>query len=345
MEEGKKQRKAGKLQIALILFSVVFLVFYLYREEGIYAVPLLFRWDYALMLFLASLCIVISWLAEAAVLYVTMRSAPVRIRYGTAVRICMIGLYFNTVTPLATGGQPSQAYQLHKRGISYAEAVSGLFSKFLTYQVTYTIYCAVVLLMRFSSLRASLGNLVYMALAGFAMQIVVTLGLLSMAFFKRGTTRAALLLLAAGAKLRILKKPEEKKEKLLEEIDAFHERSREVFRHKRRLLVSFAMTLVQLSAFYTVGYVLYRCFARDGGTDFFTVISSQVFITLISSVVPLPGAVGAAEGSFYYFFQMYFPSSVLSLVMILWRFLTFYLPLFVGLLMTISWKSGKKRQR
>ena len=335
------KKKAGKLQIGLIVFSLVFLVFFLIKEDGISSVPLLFQGKYALMIGVACLCMLVSWLAEAGVLFFTVRSSSVPIHYGTAFRICMIGLYFNTVTPLSTGGQPSQAYQLHKRGMSYGEAVSGLYSKFLTYQVTYTVYCAVILILQFTAFRNSQGNLVFLSLIGFVVQIAVSLGLLSMAFFKKGTTAVATGLIRLLGKLRIFKAPDRQIERLLKEIDTFHSQSREVFRQKKRLLISFLLTMVQLTAFYSVGYALYLCFASQIDAGFFTILSSQVFIALISSVVPLPGAVGAAEGSFYYFFQLYFPASVLSLVMILWRMMTFYMPLLVGLMMTITWRKQK----
>ena len=73
MEKTKKKGKAGKLQILLIVFSLAFLIIYLYKEDGISSLPLLFQAEYIRMLLLACLCMLVTWMAEAGVLFMTMR--------------------------------------------------------------------------------------------------------------------------------------------------------------------------------------------------------------------------------------------------------------------------------
>ncbi len=51
---------------------------------------------------------------------------------------------------------------------------------------------------------------------------------------------------------------------------------------------------------------------------------------MISSYTPLPGAAGAAEGSFLVIFQMFFDDGVIKKAMLLWRLITYYSSIIVG---------------
>ena len=90
------------------------------------------------------------------------------------------------------------------------------------------------------------------------------------------------------------------------------------------------LTVVQLTAFFLVPYCVLMALGV-GGLSVADVVASAAFILMISSFVPLPGASGGAEGSFYVFFQMFFKSSgSVSVAILLWRMFTFYLPIVVG---------------
>lgn len=90
------------------------------------------------------------------------------------------------------------------------------------------------------------------------------------------------------------------------------------------------MTTFQLTAFFLVPYCVLMALGVQG-LQVGDVVASAAFILMISSFVPLPGASGGAEGSFYVFFQMFFKASgSVSVAILLWRMFTFYLPIVVG---------------
>ena len=59
---------------------------------------------------------------------------------------------------------------------------------------------------------------------------------------------------------------------------------------------------------------------------------------MVSSFVPLPGAAGAAEGSFFMFFGAFLQPSNIAYAILIWRFFVFYLPILVG----VFFIKGKK---
>ena len=65
-------------------------------------------------------------------------------------------------------------------------------------------------------------------------------------------------------------------------------------------------------------------------------MSCQAFVYLIMSFVPLPGAIGASEASYITFFNyVYGDPSIVALSTFIWRFFTFYLPIVLGMVLTL----------
>ena len=75
-----------------------------------------------------------------------------------------------------------------------------------------------------------------------------------------------------------------------------------------------------------------------------TLVAAQAFILLVTSFVPIPGAFGAAEGGFYVFFDSYFPDNLIAVALFMWRIVTFYLPVIIGMIFTV-WERKRYYER
>ena len=51
---------------------------------------------------------------------------------------------------------------------------------------------------------------------------------------------------------------------------------------------------------------------------------------LIGSFVPIPGGTGGLEYGFINFYGNFIKGSVLTAIMITWRFITYYIPMIIG---------------
>ena len=67
-------------------------------------------------------------------------------------------------------------------------------------------------------------------------------------------------------------------------------------------------------------------------------MTMQLFHFLAVSFFPTPGASGATEGGFYVYFRGLVPADMLFVVMLLWRFLTYYMVLAAGCILVV-WDS------
>ena len=58
-------------------------------------------------------------------------------------------------------------------------------------------------------------------------------------------------------------------------------------------------------------------------------ITAQAFVTMVSSFMPLPGGSGAAEGSFYVFFKLFFTENIIKSAILIWRIITYFMNVIV----------------
>ena len=64
--------------------------------------------------------------------------------------------------------------------------------------------------------------------------------------------------------------------------------------------------------------------------NIYTTIISSAHVMLIGSFIPIPGASGGIEYAFTQFYGVFISDSTLTLVMLLWRTITYYLGVIIG---------------
>lgn len=328
--------KHQKLNSVLIILSFVVLITYVIWAEGFENLVNGFSVTNPFILLLAFSLIFIYWFLESVITHIVIKVFHPTQRFKNTIKTSMIGQFFNSVTPFASGGQPMQAYSLVKSGVPLGTATCSLLIKFIIYQTTLTVYSIAMLLLKFSYFTNSIQGFKYLVILGFSVNTVVVLALLSVFLFKNFTTKAAHLLVRLGNKIRIIKDIEQANKKIDDEIEGFYN-SFTILKQNLSLVVKSAiLTVLQLTVFFMIPYVLSFAF-NIYNTDALTMISAQSFVAMISSFVPLPGAAGGAEVSFYIFFEMFFKNFV-KVAMLIWRIITFYFPIAFGVFFVFSFK-------
>ena len=79
---------------------------------------------------------------------------------------------------------------------------------------------------------------------------------------------------------------------------------------------------------------VYHAFGLSG-TSWDKLLTLSLLLFVSASYTPLPGASGAQEGGFMYYFNTVFPGGTKGLALLIWRFFTYYLFLFVGVVMVL----------
>ena len=271
-------------------------------------------------------CMLCYWALESACLHLAACKAWEKQRVQTSVITSMIGQLFNCITPFASGGQPVQAYYMVRRGMPVGKASSVLLAKFIVYQTVLAFYSGAVLTFAYRSFTRNISGFSRLALIGFVVNTAVVAVLFCVGFFPRITGSFFHSCTAILGRLRVVADPEAADANIDREIAAFHQGFTQLRREGRLMLAMAGMTVLQLTAFFLVPYCVLMALGIPR-LQMAEVVAAAAFILMISSFVPLPGASGGAEGSFYMFFQMFFKSSgSVSVAILLWRMFTFFLP-------------------
>ena len=278
----------------------------------------------------ACACVVLSWMMDSLVIR-GLVSTSYDVDYGLkrAFRVTMVGQYFNSVTPYAVAGQPMQLLALTRQGVSSGIAISTLVRKYLVYQTSITVYSFLVILIKYQFFRGQIQGFMALAFIGFLSQAAIVVVLLLFTRSPAFTTKMIHGVVWLLTKCHVVKHPEEISEKVKGQLEFYIENNKAMLGNKRMRAKIYGYTLVQLTALFCVPFFIYKAF-HNPGAPIFNMIAAQSFVTMISSYTPLPGAAGAAEGSFLVIFQIFFRQDIIRQAMLLWRLITYYSCIIVG---------------
>ena len=242
-----------------------------------------------------------------------------KITFKQAFKFTMIGFFFCSVTPGASGGQPLEIYYMTREKISGPKATMAILIQTCGVQIaviTLGILGAII------GWRFMDGTVGFLFGIGFIINFVALL-VLVLAIFS-----APMIKNIAHAFLRFLKskgvkKTDKWKMKIDEALDKYHESSIYIKNHKDVFKKSCAKVILQMSLFFLVPYCVYLAFGlRD--FDIVTMFAMQAILFVSTSGLPLPGAIGASEAVFLSLFGIAFGGEMVDSAVLMNRGINFY---------------------
>ncbi len=290
---------------------------------------------------------VVYWVFESLGLHLAVsRFVPTQ-NPGDTFCATMIGQFFNCITPFSSGGQPMQAWYLVKKGVSLSFASCSLLIKFIVYQFVLTIYSALTLLLCFKSFAGRISSIGWLIFVGFGVNLLVITGLLCLGFLRKPTEKVLYGSVSLLKKVKLISEQaaSKAKERIQKELMEFYEGFAQIRQDIGGILAMSALTAVQLTAFFLIPLCIFYAFGL-GKADVLLMICAGAFVLNFTSFIPLPGAAAGAEIGFHTIFSIFFPTHILSVAILFWRLLTFYLPICVGGCFTATagvWRKNKKQ--
>lgn len=284
-------------------------------------------------LIIAFISMILSFIFEALVLKVLLANRLNRkLRIWEYFRIPLIQALFNAITPFSSGGQPAQLVALMQSKVEAGRASSVLLMKFIVYQTMVMINFIIALIISFKSVADNFSGLSVLIIGGFIIHIVTITILLMIMYYYKLTKKIAIILLKPIALFIKPEKSEHIKSVILNKIDTFYQESLVLKKEPKKVLKAALLTFIQLIFYYLVIYfVLLALHASN--VDIIHVLVLHVMIVMIVSIFPIPGGAGGAEFSFKHLFAGFLSSnSSLVLGMFLWRFITYYFGMFLGVI-------------
>ena len=264
-----------------------------------------------------------------------------KLTFKEAIKHNIITQFFNGITPFSTGGQPMEIYMLTEHNISVAKATSVTIINFIFYQTALVIYGIIVVIynMIFNLFPKAtmLNNLVTL---GFIVNILVIVVLYIVTLSKKMTKKTLNSIIDILYRLKIVKNKEKQKERFEQKLDDFHD-SAKILRKNRRLFIEgILINFLSLSFFYAIPLFIAYGFNDFTSLNLLQAITASAYIYIMGSFVPIPGASGGIEYGFIKFFGNFFKTVALNTLLLVWRFITYYLGMIVGAILLSIEKKG-----
>ncbi len=338
MEETKKKKKSNRLNLIICGIAFVVMIIYLLFVDGVDKIVEAICDINPIFIIICIFFMIGYWLCEAGTVHIMLKSLHPKIKFWDTWRVTIIGQYFNCITPSASGGQPMQAYYLVKFGVPLGSAMTALLSRFIVYQFTLTLYSIFTLIVGFNEFAEDLNQkgLMIFVFIGFVINTAVIVVLIGIAVWRNGTLKAANWFISVLVKMKLCKNPMKWRVYISREVNKFHKNFNFLKKNVGIIIKSLILNIIQLTLYLSISYMLYLGFGMTE-VSLLQIISYQAFVLMISSFIPLPGAMGGAELGYTGFFGDIFGTYV-NVSTMLWRIFTFYLPIVVGLVFTMTMK-------
>ena len=345
-EEIQQEIKPANKKLTIFNFILIVIIFvglfiYMVCVDGMdNIITVLHQVDYKWVLGGLG-CLLITWICETITLHLPMKKMYPHQTITNSIKVTMIGLLFNNVTPFSSGGQPMQAYELTKTCKRVSDSLSALAMKFIITQIALVVTTLVVVAIEFDFFANLMQNFVWLAIVGFAINILAIIVVIIAGIKKRAITIFTTPIIKFLGKIRIIKNPDKTIEKLDESIDNFRGQFQFMRKQKKMVLLMFLTAVIQSLAYYSITYMVYRAFGNYG-ISFWQIIPVQAFLLLLMTFIPTPGSGLGAEGGFLLLFNSIFKEGTINMSILFWRIYTFYLPIIIGAFFLIPTKKNKE---
>lgn len=238
---------------------------------------------------------------------------------------------FHAITPFASGGQPWQIYKLKKDGLSLGESTNIIIQDFIAYQITLVLLGVIAVISNhLFHILPAINNIRYLVMIGFTINIFVIILLFAVAFNENLNKKITYKAVNFLYKIKILKDKEKYLNKAEEFVKNFHNGAKILIEDKFGFLKVISLNFIALTFQYLIPFTLMK--GLNIYVNPFYVIVTSAYVMLIDSMIPTPGSTGGLEYGFISFFKNFIKGSKLSIIMIVWRLITYYFGIIIGVI-------------
>ena len=273
-----------------------------------------------------------------------LRRQGFRLSAGAIVRITLCGFFYSNITPGASGGQPMQVAAMNKAGVPVGNGTTTVTIRLICNQFMVSVLSLAFLIANRGFIYRQLEGAIWFVRVGWVINFAVV-PLVLLAAFRRAWIRKLVNgLISLLAKIRILKDPETTRRSADEVLDTYHTALNSLLRSPGEIIRQCLCSTASLLALTGSIVFVYHAFGMSG-TPWYHLMSLAFLLFVSASYTPLPGASGAQEGGFLFYFRGIFTGGTIGLALLTWRFFTYYLFIFVGVINLLAEKISRRRQK
>ena len=245
----------------------------------------------------------------------------------------IITKFFNGITPLATGGQPMEVYEMHKKGVDYKSGANIVIQNYIVFQIALVFWGIIsITLNQFLHFFKYIPVLKQLTIIGFIINFVILIILFMVSFSKKFNKIILTFCIKVLSKLKIVKDKEKALEKWSRTCDEYYENAKVLLHNKKIFIKCVCYQIISLCIYYALPLFIAWSLNLGDNLTILNTIAASSYIYVMGCYVPIPGASGGMEYAFLGFFGNFMADAPLKAVLILWRFMTYYAPTIIGAL-------------
>lgn len=324
--------KKTKIVRNLIFFiALIVVTFYiLLKDQDIFEIFEIVQTIKIQYVIIGMLCMIAYIICEAINIGRTLKTLKEKSSFFQNIKYALIGFFFSSITPAASGGQPMQIYYMYKDNISISKSTLALLINLTSMQIITISFALISLSFNYKYLNKML---IIFFIVGVLLNISA-LALLLIGILSKRMSNALVKFAIKVMNFFKLKNVEGKIEKIEKELEKYQESAVYLKENKEIIIKTLITTAIQFIFYYSVSYFTYRSFGLTE-SNIFEIITMQSVLYATVSGIPSPGAVGVSEGVFMEIFRFVYPQALMSSAVLLNRGVNFYLLVIISGIVTI----------
>lgn len=335
----KKDRKKVFKNLFIFL-AIIFVTFYIiFKDQDFSQLSEIIKNVKIHYLIIAVVCMMLYFTCDSINIGRTLKRLGEKSTPLKNLKYSLIGFFFSSVTPAASGGQPMQIYYMKREKISVANST-------LTFLINLSCMQIVTISLAFVSLFFNVGSMNGVLISCFIIGITLNLSalaLLIISIFSRRATNGMIRFAIKILKIFRIKNIESKKERIEKELKKYQDSAVYIKSSKSIIIKNLLTTYVQFLLYYSITYWIYCAFGLSK-YNILQIVSLQAILFATVSGIPSPGAVGVSEGGFLELFKNIYTKEQIGGAMLLNRGVNFYLFVIVSSVVVIVCSIKDKKE-
>lgn len=336
-------KKTLKINLLILSLVVIVVQFFLLKDNFNSTIEHLLHMNY-FWIFVACLFMFLNLLFQTYAQYKFLKEVKEDYTFISCLKIIAIGQLMNAITPFSSGGQPSQIYLLKKEKIKVSDSTNALMQNFIIYQIGLLVLGSIAIIINFTFGVMPKDMLLRKAIIiGYLVNLGIILVLIFFSKAKKVNTNLFKKIFNFIFGFKFIKNKEEKMKKVEESLDNFYNSAAKLKSNRRLTMIGFVFNVLSLIMLYMVPYfVLLALGSNEINLMYVVVLSAYVY--LIGTVVPIPGGAGGLEYGFSKFYGLFIWGPVLAAAILVWRLITYYIPMVIGFVVFLFYKGNKVKK-
>lgn len=317
------------LRSVIIFLITVFLFYYVLKDNFNESIKLLLSSNF-FYVFLAILTCFIAFLIDTYILKKLVNRHKKDYKYKNALELSIMTRFFNGITPFSLGGQPLQVYELSKNDVKVTDGILVITELFIIHEITLFILASTSIAFRFVFHITPNDFLWILTIVGFLINLIALLITVFISL-KIGTAKkVGKIVISFLNKIHIIKDKNTVIDNFNNKCIQYSNSFKELLNNRKLVFKCILLNIVNLSLFFSIGFFTILAIDSSVNINYFYSLFLSILTYISATFVPIPGGSVGAEYAYANYFILIIPENVVVTSLILWRFISYYLPMIIG---------------